>query len=207
MPADAVLAAMRRLSLRASAWPPLLRDLAAASLALWSVCIGELLILVLPLPPEALLAIPGALLAWWSLGWLSAGFALLLAALAVHMIAGDRASALSGAGANEALGLLALGAALVASCLGARIWARTRERRASLLLDACAQDALGRIAEANARLTQAEAEAATARARLAEAEAALAKAQRAAVDAAHPLAVQACRDPAFEAALRSEGGI
>jgi hypothetical protein len=198
---------LRRLAARAAAWPPLPRDLAAASLALWSVCLGELLIPLLPVPAEALLALPGVMLAWWALGGASAAFALLATLLAVDLLAGDRDSALAGAGASEVLCLLALGGALVASGIAARAWARSRERRAALLLDACARDALGRIGEADRRLARAEAEAAGARSRLAAAEAALGAAQRAAADAAVARGLRSGRDTAFEAAWRSEGGI
>ncbi len=161
-------------------WPPLLRDLAAAALALWSVCLGEVLILALPLPPEAMLALPGALIAWRLFGRVSAAFALLLAMLVVELVAHGRPKGLSGPVVGEALLLLAMVAALAAVCLAARLWARREARRNALLLDACAGDALGRIAVAEARLAETAAELARLR-RMAE-------------------------DP-FEAARRSEGGV
>lgn len=187
------------LARRLGAWPPMLRDLGAASIALWSVCLGEVLMLVLPSHGEVLLALPGVLLAWWLLGGASAAFALLVAALAVGMVAAARPSGLHGVSAHEALTFLAMALALVTLCFAAQAWARGRERRAALLLDACADDAVRRIAAA-------EAAAAAARARLDAAEAELSQARLAARSTAGRGAALS-RDGGFEEARRSEGGI
>jgi hypothetical protein len=168
--APAVLARIRR---AAETWPPILRDIGAAAVALLCVCVGEVAASALPLPAEVLLALPGVLLAWFALGWPSAVFALL-----------DTA--------EEPVKLALLAAALIAAVLAARVWVRARERRAGLLMDACAQEALRRIAAA-------EAETQAAHAALSRAEAALAEAR-----ARHARAIQ---DAAFQEARLREGGI
>jgi hypothetical protein len=183
-------ALLARLARRAAGWPALLRDIAAASLALASLCLGEALAMVLPLPPEALFALPGAVLAWLLLGAPSAAFALLCAALAACLVAAGRGEGLAGPGVEEPLALLAMAAALVTVCAAARWRAKREARRTALLLDACAGDAVSRIAAAEARLAAAEAD--------------LAAARRAATRRAP--ARPAPEDP-FDTARRSEGGI
>lgn len=185
----AVLARIRRV---ADAWPPVLRDLGAAAVALLSICLGEVAARALPLPTEVLLALPGVLLAWFVLGWPSAVFALLVSAAAVVVLAPEGAPGLVGDTAEEPMKLALLAAALMAPAVAARVWVRRRERRAGLLMDACAQEALRRIAAA-------EAETETARAALSRAEAALAEA-RARLMRASP-------DAAFQEARWREGGI
>jgi hypothetical protein len=204
MPPDPPRLLLMRLAARAAHWPAPLRDLGAASLALWSVCLGELLAIALPVPAEALLALPGVLVAWWALGPGSAAFAMLAAALAVAVLGGGRADRLFGAGPEEALVMLALAAALVLVCLLVRRHAAERERRAALLLDACATDAACRIAAAEARLREAEAASAAARRRLAAAEADLQRARDA--GRARPAASWS-RDAGLDEALRREGGV
>jgi hypothetical protein len=201
---DAGLALLRHLARRAAAWPALLRDLAAATVALWSICVGEVLAMTLPLPGVAIFALPGLLLAWWTLGWQSAGFALMVSALAASMLITGGPSGLGGIGPSEALGFLAIGTGLVTVFLVARAWVKRENRAASLLLDACAGDALSRIRAAERRVAEADATAASARAALAHAEAELAEARHAA-EVAHrePL----LRDDGIEAARRAEGGI
>jgi hypothetical protein len=201
---DAGLAQLRHLARRAAAWPALLRDLAASTLALWSICAGEVLALTLPLPGVAIFALPGLLIAWWMLGWQSAAFALLVSALAASLLATSGAKGFAGVGAPEALGFLAIGLGLVTVLLAARAWVKRENRAASLLLDACAGDALSRIRAAERRVAEADATAASACAALAHAEAELAEARHAA-EVAHrepPL-----RDDGIEAARRAEGGI
>ncbi len=187
--APAVLARIRR---AAETWPPILRDIGAAAVALLCVCVGEVAASALPLPAEVLLALPGVLLAWFALGWPSAVFALLAAAAVVAVLAPDGVPGLAGDTAEEPVKLALLAAALIAAVLAARVWVRARERRAGLLMDACAQEALRRIAAA-------EAETQAAHAALSRAEAALAEAR-----ARHARAIQ---DAAFQEARLREGGI
>ncbi|WP_372617626.1 hypothetical protein [Falsiroseomonas sp.] len=197
-------AALERLLRDVAKWPPLLRDPFAAALALWSVCLGVLLASVLPFHAEVLLALPGVVLAWLLFGGSSAAFGLLVAALAVTWVAEGRRVSLFAAGAEEALVLFLLACGLGTACLGARLWVRQRERRAALLMDACAEDAVSRISAAEVRLAEAEAGAKAARQRLARAEADLAGALRSAAEAARR---DATLDDGFEEARRREGGV
>jgi hypothetical protein len=71
-------------------------------------------------------------------------------------------------------------------------------------MDACAEDAISRIAAAELRLAQAEAGAKAARERLAGAEADLAAALRSAAQAARR---EVALDDGFEEARRHEGGV
>lgn len=185
-------AALARLGRAAAAWPPVLRDLGAAGLALLCVCLGEVAAMALPLPAEVLLALPGVLLAGLVLGWPSALFALLVAAATVTALAPVGMPGMVGDTPAEPLKLAALGLALIAAAPAARLWARRRERRADLLMEACAQEALRRIATA-------EAETRAAHAALSRAEAALAEAR-----ARH---ARASQDAAFQEARLREGGI
>lgn len=191
MPETRALAALERLAQAARDWPPILRDFGAAGLAVFCICLGELLAMELPVPAEVLLALPGALLVAIVLGWPSALFALLVSATVVEMLAPERQSDLVGSYAHEPLKLAAMAAGFVAVCIGARLWARRREARAEVLLDACATDAMRRIAAA-------EAETRAARAALARAEAEV-------VEARQVLARR--RDAELDEARRREGGI
>jgi uncharacterized membrane protein YccC len=192
MTAGRGLAALAETRRAAASWPPLLRDVGAAGGAVLCICLGELAAMALPIAPEVLLALPGVLVAALVLGWPSAVFALLVAAAAVATLAPFRVAGLVGGYAHEPLKLAAMSAALIAACLGARLWARRRERRAAVLMDACARDAVRRIADA-------EAETDAAHAALRRAEAALAEARRA--------MARGVPDAAFEEARRQEGGI
>ncbi len=192
--------AVRRLAARAAAWPPLLRDLGAAGVMFWSVCLGELLVILLPLPAETVLALPGALVALLVFGAPSALFGLLGVTLVVTLVAAGRPFGLFGATPQEVLTLLTMTAGLATVCLAARVWARRLARRADLLLDACAGDALRRIAEADRRVAEAEAATGAARLRLDQAQAELHRARAEA-------AARRGRDAALEEARRSEGGI
>lgn len=179
-----------RLARVASGWPAPVRDLGAAGLAVFAICLGELLAMALPVPAEALLALPGVLLAWLVLGGTSAVFSLLVALAVVALLGQDRVPGLVGVGVHEPLELALMAAACIAICAGARLWARRREARAELLMDACAAEALRRIAAA-------EAETAAARHAVAQAAAEVAEARRA----------LARRDAGIEEAMRREGGV
>jgi K+-sensing histidine kinase KdpD len=190
-------AALARFARQVGRWPALARDAGAAALALWAVCIGDLLIVALPGQAALLLVLPGVVLGALVFGWLSALLALLVAALAVHWIAPSPQGGVLGAAAWELTVLLAVAMALACGLLVVRLWARQRERRAALLLDACANDALSRIAEAERRLSRAEEDAAEARTGLDQAQRELSRSM-------------ARREPVrdgIEEALRREGGV
>jgi hypothetical protein len=204
MPADPLQSVLLRLGRRVAPWPPMLRDPLAVTLALWSLCLGVLLAMLVPLPNEVLLALPGVLLAWWLLGWSSALFGLLVTALVVGLVGERQSSGRFAIGSEEALTLFTLAGLMLTGCLGAWLWIRQRERRASLLMDACAEDAISRISAAEARLAEAEAEAQASRGRLAGAEAELARALRSAALAARR---DAALDGGLEEARRREGGV
>lgn len=188
-------AALARLARQVGRWPALARDAGAAALALWAVCIGDLLIVALPGQAAMLLVLPGVVLGALVFGWLSALLALLVAALAVNWIAPSPAA--PSAPRRRCRDHHPAAMALVCGLLVVRLWARQRERRAALLLDACAKDALSRIAEAERRLSRAEDDAAEARTGLEQAQRELARAM-------------ARREPirdAIDDALRREGGV
>lgn len=183
---------------RVAAWPPLTRDAGAAALVLAGIALAQLLIL-LHVPVEVFLAAPAVLAAVAVFGRKSAVFAVLLTAAAVATaldpavrVAVWSLPAISTAAL--ALGCLAVafGVAGLAACATMRARAALQARRAKVLLDACARDALSQVDAAQCRLARAEAEIAEARRQIARA--------RASTRAA------AARDP-IEDALRSEGGV
>ncbi len=196
--------ALARLAQQLRQWPALLRDAGGAGLALASVCLGEVLILLLPLHAEVVLALPGLLLAGLVFGGASAGFGLVCAALAVNWAAAGRPLGLLDPGIGEAGLLLALALCLLVACLGLRLRSHQRERRAELLMDACARDAAARIVAAEARLAQAESDAAAARASLSRATQELALVQRSAVQTPRR---DSLPDGGLDEALRREGGV
>ena len=106
-------AALARLARRVGRWPSLMRDAGAAGLALWAVCLGDLLIMALPNHAVLFLMLPGVALAVLVFGWTSAVLALLVAALAVSWIAPLPQAGLLGAAAWELTVLLAMAMALL----------------------------------------------------------------------------------------------
>lgn len=201
---DSLLAALDRLSRRVASWPALVRDIGAASFALWALFFGEIFVTAVPLRAEMLLAVPGALLAWWVFGRGSALFAMLVAGLVVHVMARERAPFSFAFTAAEMAVLAVLGCALVALCIAVQSWQQRQRHRAALLVDTRTTEALKQVQAANAQLARAEADAVRARAELERAREALASLQRAKSPA--PSLVASMCD-AFEDARRREGGI
>ncbi|MDO9710325.1 hypothetical protein [Paracraurococcus lichenis] len=185
-----------RLLARVAAWPAPTRDAGAAALALAGAALAQLLVRA-GLPAEVFLAVPGVVLAGLVFGRGSSLFAALLTG-AVIAAAFDPAAqqAVHGIPALPSLALalvclaVALGTAALAAATVIRAQAKARERRARVLMEACARDALGQIEAARRRLATAEAEVTQARDSLAQAQATAAPG----------------RDP-LEEALRSEGGV
>jgi len=124
MDAERPVATLARLARRVGRWPALTRDAGAAALALWAVCIGDLLILALPGQAALLLVLPGVALGALVFGWSSALLALLVAALAVNWVAPSPQGGLLGTAAWELTVLLAMAMALACALLVARLWAR-----------------------------------------------------------------------------------
>lgn len=184
-------------------WPSPLRDLGAASLALWAVFIGEILILLLPLPAEVLLALPGVLAAWWIFGLPSAVFALLLAAVVVHVMAAGRVESALAATAGEALGPFLAAIALLAACAAVRLRPDRRTTRQGP--DVRLEQAMHQAAAAQARLAAAQADAGAARSELALARAKLDRLQRGTPPTRREVAWPT--DGGMDTARRTEGGI
>ncbi len=184
-------------------WASPLRDLGAASLALWAVFLGEILLLLLPAPAEVLLALPGVVIAWWIFGAPSALFALLVAAAVVHLMAAGRVESALAATPGEALGPFLVATALVVACVAMRLRAHRRDARKGL--DAMLEQATHQAETAQARLATAEADAAAARAELALARAKLDQLHRGTQPSWPEVAWPA--DGGISSARRSEGGI
>ena len=196
-------AQLDRLRRDTAGWASPLRDLGAASLALWAVFIGEILLLLLPTPPEVLLALPGVLAAWWIFGAPSAVFALLVAAAVVHFMAAGRVESALAATPGEALGPFLVAVVLVAACVALRLRAQGQDSRKGL--DTRLEQAMHQAATTQARLAAAEADAAAAHTELALARAKFDQLQRGAQPTWPEVAWPA--DGGINSARRTEGGI
>ena len=205
LPRNMARDAIWRTAQEASRWPPVLRDIGAASLALWAVSVGELLANILPMRAEILLAVPGARAAWAVFGASSAFFATLVAAAVIQVMASGHPVTLGGYSVAEMVAPAAAALALVALCVSFRVGAARRERSAAALLDACAGDAVAQIGAANARVARAEAEAQAARAELDRARRELERREQLA--AGQRLGTTELWHDAFDKARRQEGGI